>query len=122
MLQWFRSRGSEIAPALLLALAALALPHAGDYAHDADGDFAPLVVHSAARHAVSTPIPPDESSDHCAICHAARSFRPLIQINFLAGAPLNAAGFNALDLLAVATAAIAAQPPLRAPPTSPELA
>ena len=122
MLKWFRSRASVIAPALVLSLAALAFPHIGDSAHDADGEFASFVVHTAAGHAVGTPSSSDEPSHHCTICHAARSFRPLTQINFLAAAPVNAAGLNALDHPVVATAEIAAQPPLRAPPSSPELA
>jgi hypothetical protein len=122
MLKWFRSRASAIAPALVLSLAALAFPHVGDSAHDADGEFASYVVHTAAGHAVGKPSSSDEPLHHCAICHAARSFRPLTQINVLAAAPVNAAGFKALDLQVVATAEIAAQPPLRAPPSSPALA
>ena len=121
MLKWFRSRAPAIAPVLLLSLAALALPHVGDSNHDPDGDFALVVAHDAAGHAVGIPSSTEEPTRHCAICHWSRSFRPLTQITYLASARLEAAGLRYSNHSPVARADIAAQPPLRAPPTSPDV-
>ena len=120
MLKWFRSRASAIAPLLLLSLAALALPHAGDSAHDADGDFAIVFAHDANGHGVGVPSTTEEAPDHCAICHFSRPFRPLTQIAFVAAAADELAAFVSPDVPAVALADSAAQPPLRAPPISPD--
>jgi hypothetical protein len=119
MLKWFRTRASAIVPALLLALAALTLPHA-DPDHDADGAFALLVVHDASGHGVSAPPSEDGEPSHCAICHWSRPFRPLTQTTVLAITSVAAAGFSRIDDFRAAKTDSAAQPPLRAPPDSPE--
>lgn len=119
MLKWFRSRASATAPILLLSLAALALPHGGESAHDADGDFALVFAHDANGHGVGAPSTTEEP-DHCAICHFSRQFRPLTQIALVAAAFDAASAFASPDVPAVALADSAAQPPLRAPPISPD--
>lgn len=119
MLKWFRTRASAIAPALLLSLAALALPHA-DPGHDADGAFALLVVHDASGHGVGAPASEDPEPNHCAICHWSRPFRPLPQTAVLAFASVATTGFLRIDDFTAARTDSAAQPPLRAPPHSPE--
>ena len=120
MLQWFRARAAAIAPILLLSLAALTLPHASDSAHDADGNFAIVFAHDAAGHAVGRPSAAEEPPDHCAICHFSRPFRPLTQITFIAAAALQSSARILHDIHAVAKTDLSAQPPLRAPPLSPD--
>ena len=122
MLKWFRARASAVAPVLLLSLATLAWPHIGDAHHDADGEFALVVAHDASGHRLGSPSPPEEQQRHCAVCHAVRSFRPLTQITFLDSSSVEAVGFTSPDVSPTAKNDSSAQPPLRAPPTSPILA
>jgi hypothetical protein len=120
MLEWFRTRASAIARALLLPLAALTLPHAGSD-HDADSAFALLVVHDASGHGVgSTPASENAEPNHCAICHSSRPFRPLPQTAALAVTSATTIGFIRFDTFRAAGTDSFAQPPLRAPPDSPE--
>lgn len=119
MLKWFRTRASVIAPALLLSLAALALPHA-DRGHDADGAFALLVGHDASGHGIGTPASENAGSSHCAICHWSRPFRPPTKTAFVAITSVATTGFFRVDDFTAARTDSAAQPPLRAPPHAPE--
>ncbi len=119
MLKCFRTRASAIAPPLLLSLASLALPHANDN-HDADGAFALLVVHDASGHGVGAPASEEADPGHCAICHLSRPFRPLTQTAIPAIASAARTGFFHVDDSRTARADTAAQPPLRAPPASPD--
>ena len=119
MLKWFRTRASAIAPALLLSLAALTLPHA-DSDHDADGTFALFVVHDARGHGIGTPASEETEPRHCAICHWSRPFRPLTQTAVVAITAEAATGSFNIDDFTAARTDSAAQPPLRAPPHSPE--
>ena len=118
-LKWFRARAVSIAPALLLSLAALAFPHIGDAHHDPDSDFALVVAHDPSGHNVSRPSSSDGEPQHCAICHWSRIFRPLTQTALLHAAVCEPAGVVYRDVFRVAIRGDAAQPPLRAPPTSP---
>jgi len=118
-LKWFRARAVSIAPALLLSLAALALPHIGDAHHDPDSDFALVVAHDPSGHNVSRPSSPDGETHHCAICHWSRIFRPLTQTAIVHFAVCERAGLVCGNVFRVAIRGDAAQPPLRAPPTSP---
>ena len=120
MLKWFRTRASATAPLLLLSLASLALPHADD-THDADGAFALPVVHDASGHGVGAPASDEVDPGHCAICHLSRPFRPLAQTAIPAIASTARPGFIHVDDSNTARADTAAQPPLRAPPVSPNL-
>ena len=119
MLKWFRTRASAIAPLLLLSLASLALPHADDN-HDADGAFAVPVVHDASGHGIGAPASEEADPGHCAICHLSRPFRPLAQASIPAIASAARTGFIHVDDSRTARADTAAQPPLRAPPFSPD--
>ena len=121
MLKWVRARASAVAQVLLLSLATFAWPHSGDAHHDADGEFALVVAHDAPGHSLRGPSSSEEQPRHCAICHAARSFRPLTQVTFLASSPVEAVGFISPDVVTAAKSDFAEQPPLRAPPTSPNL-
>ena len=119
MLKWFRNHASTIAPSLLLSLAALALPHA-DTNHDSDGAFALLVVHDASGHGTGAPASEEADPGHCAICHLSRPFRPLPRAAIPAIASAARTGFCHIDDSRAARADTATQPPLRAPPISPD--
>jgi len=117
VLRGIRACASAIAPVLLVSLIALAMPHVADSHHDPDSQFALAVAHDPAAHGIGTPSSNDEAPPHCAICHWARSFRPLTNVAFHASAFVQAAGLTPVDVFRVATADSAGQPPLRAPPS-----
>jgi hypothetical protein len=121
MLQWFRARARSVGATALLSLVTLtvwsALPHQDDDCYDAI--CAVDVAHDPSAHAVGRA---DTSHGdrplHCVLCHWTRTFRPSAQ----AAHPLAPAVDRAVRVLVHVVLApeafLAAQPPLRAPPTS----
>ena len=120
---WFRAHARTVAATLLLSLATLGAslysPHPAD-CHDADCGVI-LVAHDASAHRLTAnPSAAGTQPLHCLVCHWARSFRPSIEVRFLTtpaatrGVTLHVESFTA------AVTAPVAQPPLRAPPSSPE--
>jgi len=122
---WFRAKVRIIAAVLLASLASLGgslyAPHAVD-CHDADCGTI-LVAHDASAHRVTAAAAAAETHPlHCLVCHWARSFRPRIEVRFLT-APAAQAGFVVhIEYFTAAARPRAAQPPLRSPPSSPDLA
>jgi hypothetical protein len=119
MLGWFRTRRASLGAMLLASLAtfggSLIIPH-GDDCHD--HCVQALVAHDASAHRFQADTSADHSHPlHCLVCHSARSFRPRQATAFLSGAP---SGENSWrihpEFFVLATAASAAQPPLRSPP------
>ena len=119
VLQWCRARTSAVAPVLMLSLAVLAWPHFGDSHHDPDGEFAPVFAHDPEGHSIGGSSSDQEPPRHCAICHAARFFRPITHVSFLSSSCAETVGFICSDVFTAAKGDISSQPPLRAPPTSP---
>jgi len=122
MLQWFRVHASCVAGALLVSLTALGgslvAPHPID-CHDA---CAATVTHDASAHRVRADVPDAESHPlHCLVCHWARSFRPHTETRFLHAPAIQAGTRVHIVVTPVAHAAPVAQPPLRSPPSSPDL-
>jgi hypothetical protein len=118
MLKWFRSRAAAIGPTLLLSLLTQALPHATTAKHDADEKFAQPVVHHAGGHAVGTPTSNATDDSHCATCHLSRPFRLLTHSVFPSITSVATTKCFRIDDFAAGKPETAAQPPLRAPPTS----
>jgi hypothetical protein len=122
---WFRVRARTVAATLLVSLVSLGMSlyarHAVD-CHDADCGTI-LVAHDASAHRVaSDPAAAEAHPLHCLVCHWARSFRPRIEVRFLA-APAAQAGVTVhVEYSTAAVSAPVAQPPLRSPPSSPDLA
>ena len=122
---WFRARARAVSATLLVSLASLGMslyaPHPAD-CHDADCETI-LVAHDASAHRVTAaPAAAETHPLHCLVCHWARSFRPRIEVRFLT-APAAQAGVTVhVEYFTAAVSAPVAQPPLRAPPSSPDLA
>jgi hypothetical protein len=124
MLQWFRVRASCIGTLATVALAAAVgssvAPHHDD-CHDAACQ--PIAIeHDASAHRITAPAAVDSHPLHCVVCHWARSFRPRAESRVL---PMPAAepGITVhVEYFTAAVSAPVAQPPLRSPPSSPDLA
>ena len=121
MLQWLRARAGSVAPAVLLALATLALPHI-DAHHDGHTGFPAIVVHDASDHSIGRVPASNERPDHCAICHWTRTFRLQTRVAAVASLPTVHLGRSHLQQSPPASRGVATQPPLRAPPSSPAFA
>ena len=123
MLQWFRARARSVAATALLSLVTLtvwsAMPHQDD-CHDAI--CAVVVPHDASAHSVSGDDPSNHDRPlHCVLCHWTRIVRPFATVAFhLTPAVDRTVGFL-VDIVRAPEAFLAAQPPLRAPPSSPAL-
>ena len=122
MLAWFRAHASRIATTAILSLVVLgvsaASPHVDD-CHDS-GCLTIGVEHNAdAPRFTAPPADTDTHQLHCLVCHLLRSFRPRTEPRVLFTAANETGTVVHLDSCAVCAAAPAAQPPLRAPPTSP---
>ncbi len=120
MIHRLRTRPLASLAAMLLIAATLvasgeSLRHVGDDDPACDGV---VIVHDASAHALrSAPARPGSSEpEHCAICHWARSLRPVVEAVVRGGADL-AASLDSIDeadpLLPLA---LALHLPARAPP------
>jgi hypothetical protein len=123
-MRWFRVHASRIATTAILTLAVLgvsaAVPHQDD-CHDLACQ--PLVVeHDASAHRFTSPETPADHALHCLVCHWARAFRPRTEARLLT-APASGAGITFhIEYFTAAPNTPAAQPPLRSPPSSLDLA
>jgi hypothetical protein len=123
MLQWFRARARSIGVIALLSLTTLtvwsATPHQDD-CHDAI--CAVIVPHDPSAHSIGRA---DTSHDdrplHCVLCHWTRIVRPSTNTahHLVPVVERNARSF--VNLVRSPQTVVAAQPPLRAPPTPPSL-
>jgi hypothetical protein len=122
MLHWFRARASSIAAiagvALTAAIGSSIAPHQDD-CHDA---ACAVVQHDASAHSIGAPTQPGAEPIHCLVCHWARSFRPHTEARGLI-TPASEPGITLhVEYFTAAAGAPVAQPPLRSPPSSPDLA
>ena len=120
MLKVVRARTSTVVAALLVSLCSLYLPHAADTGHDAHGGLV-VFAHDASTHAVRRTAP-DDGAAHCVVCHFGRSVRARTDAASLPAPTESAGAHGNLELFTAARPALVAQPPLRAPPASPEFA
>jgi hypothetical protein len=122
---WFRAWARTVAATLLVSLASLGMslyaPHAVD-CHDVDCGTI-LVAHDASAHRLTAdPSAPETHPLHCLVCHWARSFRPRSEVRFLTAPAAQAGVVVHVEYVTAAVSAPVAQPPLRSPPSSPDLA
>jgi hypothetical protein len=124
MLRWFRARARSIAATALLSLITLtgwsAAPHQDD-CHDAI--CAVIVPHDPSAHSIGRA----ETSHadrplHCVLCHWTRIVRPSANTahHIVPVVERNARSF--VNIVRSPQAVVAAQPPLRAPPSTPQVA
>jgi hypothetical protein len=123
-MQWFRAYARSIAATALISLATLsvwsATPHQDD-CHDAMC-VSVVVSHDSSAHSVGrAPSEPDRPL-HCVLCHWTRVVRPTPDAAYQTAPSVE---FNVrvlLDSVSAPQVFFAAQPSLRAPPSSPDLA
>jgi hypothetical protein len=122
MLQWCRARARSVGATALLSLVTLSVGSALPHRDDCDAICAVVVPHDPSAHSIGRA---DTSNDHrplhCVLCHWTRMARP----------SANGAHHLALsrernvrilvDIVSPPQHVVAAQPPLRAPPSSPAL-
>jgi hypothetical protein len=122
MLQWFRARARSIAATALLSLTTLlagsAMPHPDD-CHDAI--CAPVAPHDPSAHSIGRDTSTTERPLHCVLCHWTRIVRPSNDAAHPIAPVVERNVRFLVDLVAPPQAFVAAQPPLRAPPSSPLL-
>jgi hypothetical protein len=123
MLQWFRERARSIAATTLLALATLsvwsAAPHEDD-CHDAICASA-LVPHDPSAHSIGRSPETAERPLHCVLCHWTRIVRPSGHVEHQSAPVVERNVRIVVASFSAPQAVFAAQPPLRAPPSSPLL-
>ena len=120
MLQWFRARARSVGATALLSLVTLtvwsALPHQEDCY---DEICAVLVPHDPSAHSIGRP---DTSTGnrplHCVLCHWTRTMRPSEKAAHPLAPAVDRAVRVLVDVVSAPEAFFAAQPPLRAPPSS----
>jgi hypothetical protein len=119
MLQWFRARARSVAATTLLSLVALtarsAAPHQDD-CHDAI--CAVAVAHDASSHSIGRDTSDAERPLHCVLCHWTRIVRPSADARQHDAPAVDGTVRFLVDSVYAPEAFLAAQPPLRAPPSS----
>jgi hypothetical protein len=121
MLQWFRSQARSIAATALVSLATLsvwsAAPHQDD-CHDAVC-VSVVVPHDPSAHSIGRATTETDRPLHCVLCHWTRIVRPSAQATHHIALPLERNVRILVDIISAPQNVVAAQPPLRAPPSSP---
>jgi hypothetical protein len=123
MLQWFRARSRAIAASALISLATLsvwsAAPHQAD-CHEAI--CASVVVpHDPSAHSIGRDTSTADPPLHCVLCHWTRTSRPSADTAYHLTPAVERNVRFLVDLVRAPQTFVAAQPPLRAPPSSPAL-
>jgi hypothetical protein len=120
MLQWYRARARSIAATALVALATLsvwsAVPHPDD-CHEAM--CAPVVPHDSSSHSVGRQSADADRPLHCVLCHWTRIVRPTGNPSHPITPAVERNVRFLVHIVSAPQALLAAQPPLRAPPSSP---
>ncbi len=121
MLYWFRAQARSIAAAVLVSLIALggwsSASHGLD-CHDAECVVA-VVHHDASTHGIQSSVADESHPLHCVLCHWTRSFRPSADTVQHPVPPVAGDVRTHTAVFTVALVFPAAQPSLRAPPSSP---
>jgi|RhiMethySRZTD1v2_1073278.scaffolds.fasta_scaffold00149_29 hypothetical protein len=124
MLQWFRGHARSIAAPALLSLATLSVWSAAPHQDDCHEAICASVVvpHDPSSHSIHR----DTSTTahrplHCVLCHWTRIVRPSATVAHHLAPAVDRAILILVDVVRAPEAFFAAQPPLRAPPSSPYL-
>jgi hypothetical protein len=124
VLQWFRVRARSIAATALLSLVTLGVGSAAPHQDDChDAWCASLVVpHDPSAHSIERATSHSERPMHCVLCHWTRIVRPSANDAHQLVPTVERYARFFVDFDSAPQAFVAAQPPLRAPPSSPALA
>jgi hypothetical protein len=122
MLQWFRARARSMAATALISLATLSVWPAAPHQDDCHEAICASVVlpHDTSAHSVGRDTSTTDRPLHCVLCHWTRNVRPSATVAHLGPAVDRTVRFLG-DLVRAPQIFVAAQPPLRAPPSSPSL-
>ena len=119
MLRWFRARSRSIAATALLSLVALTVWSAGPHQDDChEAMCAAALPHDASAHTVSRDTPSAHRPLHCVLCHWTRIVRPSDTAAYHVTPAVDSTVRFLIDSVYAPEAILAAQPPLRAPPSS----
>lgn len=122
MLQWFRARARSIAATALLSLATLSVWSAAPHPDDCHESICAVVVtHDPSAHSVGRDTATTHRPLHCVLCHWTRIVRPPAAVAHHLAPAVDRAVWFLVDVVRAPEAFLAAQPPLRAPPSSPAL-
>jgi hypothetical protein len=113
---WSRRRLSAIAIALLVAIAALSVPHEAQRGHESE--FAGFVAGDGSDGVFSTENPDAGHQFHCLACHWARAFRPAVEARYLASPADNGRIARSAGVARGDYRLPVSQPSLRAPPVA----
>ena len=123
MLQWFRARARSIGAAALVSLSTLtawsAAPHRDD-CHDTVC-VSIVVPHDPSAHSIGRGSTAEERPLHCVLCHWTRIVRPSAETAHRIAPAVEPDVRALVDVISAPQFLSAAQPPLRAPPASPDL-
>jgi hypothetical protein len=100
----------------LLALLVTTSVSAAHTAGDADAAHAVAVAHDAQAHVFTDAPAPPSAPLHCLACHAARSFRPALDVTIAAAPSSEAEAAASWRDGAPRSSTRQTRPPLRAPP------
>lgn len=119
MLQWFRARSRSIAATALLSLVTLTISSAGPHQDDChEAICAATLPHDATAHTVSRDTPSPHRPFHCVLCHWTRIVRPPATAADSITPGVDSTVRFLIDVAYAPEGFLAAQPPLRAPPSS----
>jgi hypothetical protein len=123
MLQWFRGRARSIAATALLSLVTLSVWSAAPHQDDCHEAICASVVvpHDTSAHSVGRDTSTTDRPLHCVLCHWTRIVRPSATAASHLTPPVDCTVRFLGDLVRAPQTFVAAQPPLRAPPSSPAL-
>ncbi len=123
MLQWFRAHARSIAAASLVSLATLSVWSATPHHDDCHDALCALVVvpHDPSAHSIGRDSSEADRPLHCVLCHWTRIVRPSAGAAQHLSPSLERNVRTLVDIVSSPQFFFAAQPPLRAPPSSPAL-
>ncbi len=115
---WFRVRPRWVTTLLVLALAAVQMPHLAAAHHDEHGTV--IVSHDASAHRVGgSGVGQSDRQEHCLACHWGRSLRLGLESSVPKAPAIEPADVRVSDQPSVSGRAPVAQPSLRSPPFLP---
>ena len=122
MLRWFRARTRSIAATALLSLTTAIVGSVAPHHDDCDETVCAAVgPHDSSAHHLGRDTSTTDRPLHCVLCHFTRIVRPLATVPHHIAPAVERNVWILVDLVPAPEFFVAAQPPLRAPPSSPSV-